>query len=550
MKIYYTGTSRTVPLQYGTVQSPSTNPVPHTHGTRQHTLIQQEYTPLTVPVLYTTHNMKKFCSCPSSVALWLIFQALLWTRAPGFSTTRSLAPFVTRSWSSRNNKLFIERRQDKTGAIKVASSLAASQSDPTIVAPPVNGVPPQESTNSVNNEYSNLSTASHNKSSLGIRRIEQFARLPVWPVWHGVLIWLVGRVLGAARAAQLEDAIGGRVCPNFYQYQETSPFIMLVHHCHTFHPLDPLRYFQRAAILPEGFPAHPHRGFITITYILSGGFVHRDSTGVRQEYGADTMRNQDNSGNRYQGKHTQWLVTGSGMLHEEMFDIHSSNIFTPSRQELFQIWLNVPARHKFDDPHSYLLGGDEETPTVVEESYIGDGGASSSSSKTLVLAGTYRNQSSAAPLLSDVALFHVTLSPGASWTYETPTAFGTAFVYVRKGSLTCVDSSSPTTNAATTIPVHHTAYLDTPTGEKGSSSSSVITVTADYGTGADFMFLAGRPLREPCVASGSMVMTSAAEIDEAYRDYQRGLFGQPWDHKLSDEEWQQHVASTKAQLAR
>lgn len=92
----------------------------------------------------------------------------------------------------------------------------------------------------------------------GARRIEKFTRLPVWPVWSGVLIWMVQRLLGDETAARLEDALTGRVCPNFFQYEETSPFVMLVHHCHSFAIWDPIRWVQRT-FFPEGFPAHPHR---------------------------------------------------------------------------------------------------------------------------------------------------------------------------------------------------------------------------------------------------------------------------------------------------
>ena len=86
-----------------------------------------------------------------------------------------------------------------------------------------------------------------------VESIEKNARLPVWPAWNGVLIFLVNRVLGDAAAAKLENTITGRVCPNFFEYQKTSPFIMLVHHCHSFAPWDPLRFFQRT-FFPEGFP--------------------------------------------------------------------------------------------------------------------------------------------------------------------------------------------------------------------------------------------------------------------------------------------------------
>jgi hypothetical protein len=122
-----------------------------------------------------------------------------------------------------------------------------------------------------------------------VAKVEKFARLPVWPVWMGVVIFVMSRVLGNEAAAKVEDALGGRVCPNFFNQetpQETnSPCIMLVHHRHSFWSWDLIRYIQQNFILPEGFPAHPHRGFTTSTYVLKGGFEHRDSLGVQQKYG-------------------------------------------------------------------------------------------------------------------------------------------------------------------------------------------------------------------------------------------------------------------------
>lgn len=105
-------------------------------------------------------------------------------------------------------------------------------------------------------------------SNRTVERIEKFSRLPVWPVWNGVFLFFVSRVFGEEAAANLENAIGGRVCPNFFQSERTSPFIMLVHHRHSFAPWDPLRHLQRT-FFPEGFPAHPHRGrcsFLTVIH--------------------------------------------------------------------------------------------------------------------------------------------------------------------------------------------------------------------------------------------------------------------------------------------
>lgn len=365
-----------------------------------------------------------------------------------------------------------------------------------------------------------------------VYRLEQFARLPVWPIWNGIGLWLLSQIAGTTIAAYWEDQITGRVGPNFYKYNETSPYIMLVHHCHSFSIVDPFRFLQRI-VFPEGFPAHPHRGFVTITYFIDGGFVHRDSMGVRQTYG----RIGESSHNQYNGKHTQWLITGKGLLHEEMFDLapgmENNKMMVNSRQELFQIWLNVPAKNKMDTPRSLLLGGDDETPLVV----IKNETTHEIISQTLVLAGTYQQKTSVAPLSSDLVLFHVTLQPSTIWEYTIPNSFATAFFYVRKGSLNC--PSIVGSDETITIPAHYTSYLDV-TGE---------IVRLQAGTdGADFMFLAGAPIDEPCVASGSMVMTSHREIEEAYRDYQNGYFGQPWDHKLPDSEWKDHVATNQKQI--
>ena len=354
-----------------------------------------------------------------------------------------------------------------------------------------------------------------------VARVEQFARLPVWPVVNGVVLWILQIVFGKAAAAAWEDKITGRVCPNFFEYKDTSPFVMLVHHCHSFAAWDPVRYIQ-ATFFPEGFPAHPHRGFITLTYILDGGFVHRDSVGVRQTYGGSLQTSNNGvlteaSSSNHQ-KHTQWLHTGSGMLHEEMFDNTSSGSWwKPKRQELYQLWLNVPRREKMDEPMTLLLGGPNETPLVQQ-----------TTSRTLVLAGSFAGGTAAAPIHSPLCILHVQVEPGGTWTYsEVVPHFETAMLYVRKGNgLEC---------ASTPIPVHSMAYL-----EKGIQGPFVLHNT-DRQNMVDFLFLAGDPLREPCFSSGSMVMSNPSEINQAYADYQMGLFGTPWDHKLSDDEWKQHV---------
>jgi len=243
---------------------------------------------------------------------------------------------------------------------------------------------------------------------------------------------------------------------------------------------------------------------------MKGGFIHRDSLGIKQLYGAEK---------RHKGKHTQWLTTGAGICHEEMWDIQPDKdglgFLQPSSQELYQLWLNVPSDKKMMPPRVDILGGEDETPTVVKES-------EDSKTETLVLAGTYDGKTSKAPCLSNISLFHVKMSPGSAWTYDIPETFRTAIIYVRTGSVMI---------GGRRVPPQYTAYL-------GYSGTDLEVSTSE---GADFLLMAGEPLNEPVAAQGSMVMNSPEEINLAYSDYQSGQMGAPWSEKLSDEEWMQHV---------
>ena len=140
-------------------------------------------------------------------------------------------------------------------------------------------------------------------------------RLPVWPVLPGALLTLLDILRVPQRySSYLESyVLGGRVAPaQFDDPMETSPFVMLVHHKHRFNgtPFDRLVLWATSKLLPAGFPAHPHRGFETLTLCMEGGMTHRDSFGVSQVYGAGA-----------EGGWAQWLRAGRGILHEEFWDV-------------------------------------------------------------------------------------------------------------------------------------------------------------------------------------------------------------------------------------
>lgn len=508
-------------------------------------------------------------------------------------------------------------------------------------------------------------------------RVERYARLPVWPVWTGVVLFFVGLVAGPERASQLEHYVGGRVCPMILEeppdkqeeqdeavdgmamtantgrssssggHRTRSPFLLLVHHNHNFWNWDVLFRFLTKQFLPEGFPSHPHRGFTTLTYFLpdtGGGFVHRDSMGIRQAYGStkrsSLRRNPLVLVNDPQSKYdhiAQWLFTGAGLLHEEMFDLSTNDDDDDnknSRHELYQLWINVPSRHKLDPPRADLLACGKDIPSITTQvrSPIFTGITKGNTpysylyatiSTVHVLAGSYYDaestltRSSTAPTMSDLNVLHVivraerkrpvspkkqqaSLEPYTDdnidngndrmdlaigehgdhndaipgWTYEIPTNFDTLMLYVRRGScqMTTVTTSQNAKgetrdkSRTTKVPIHSTVFLEKSILDSSNSrliSEKVIVTPTLADETVDLLVLAGQPLYEtystdsnglatsttlePLSMQGSMVMNYPQEIQEAYRDYQMGKMGQPWDHELTDEQWQQHVRSFPCQ---
>src|SRR5687767_3630282 len=74
-----------------------------------------------------------------------------------------------------------------------------------------------------------------------------------------------------------------------------------------------------------GFPAHPHRGFETVTYLLDGHMLHEDHLGHRGDLKSGGV---------------QWMTAGRGIIHSEMPQQERG------RMRGFQLWINLPAKEK------------------------------------------------------------------------------------------------------------------------------------------------------------------------------------------------------------
>lgn len=234
------------------------------------------------------------------------------------------------------------------------------------------------------------------------------------------------------------------------------PFLMLDH----FGSDDPDQYIA-------GFPAHPHRGFITLTYMLDGHMQHEDSMGNRGDLRAGGA---------------QWMKAASGVIHSEMPQQ------TAGLMRGFQLWINLPSHQKMADP-AYQEYSPDAIPAAT-----GDG------TRVRVLCGEHDGVTG--PIEdpeTEVLYLDVAVAAGAVFSRRIG-AGHTAFVNVFEGDAMIGE---------TALARHHLAVL---------GAGDAVEVRAG-GDGARFIVVAGRPIGEPVVQYGPFVMNTREEIEQAMRDY-------------------------------
>jgi len=228
-----------------------------------------------------------------------------------------------------------------------------------------------------------------------------------------------------------------------------------------------------------GFPAHPHRGFETVTYMLDGHMRHEDHLGHTGDL---------------KGGGVQWMTAGRGIVHSEMPQQEQG------RMRGFQLWINLPAKEKMK-PAGYRDIQPDEIPVVA----LAGGG------RVKVIAGTLEldGRSIAGPiggLATDPLYLDVELPAGGSFTHPIAQGYH-AFVYPFEGSVDVGPSG-----ASKRLPTHSAGVL---------TDGDAVTLTGGP-EGGRVILLAGRPLLEPIVQYGPFVMNTREEIEQAIRDYQNG----------------------------
>lgn len=224
-----------------------------------------------------------------------------------------------------------------------------------------------------------------------------------------------------------------------------------------------------------GFPDHPHRGFETITYMIAGRMLHRDSAGHEGLL--------ENGG-------VQWMVAGRGVIHSEIPQQEDGIM------EGFQLWLNLPAADKMTEPWYRDFSADALPVSTTPEGV-----------RVVVIAGESHGVTGAVqrpvtePVyldlhFSEASQFSQTLPPGHN-----------AFAYVYRGSIDIGD---------THVPAGRMALL-----ANDASTDGVLMRSRGE---SRVLLIAGRPLNERIVQYGPFVMNSEAEIHQAFDDYRAGRF--------------------------
>ena len=246
---------------------------------------------------------------------------------------------------------------------------------------------------------------------------------------------------------------------DYQRHPELSPFILLDH----FGPADFAPAEKR-----RGVGWHPHRGFETVTVLIDGEVEHQDTAGNGGLIGPGEV---------------QWMTAGSGLLHKEF---HSEKMTrSGGRFHGFQLWVNLPAKHKMSAPRYQTLTA-SDIPVL-------DG--------VRVIAGEFRGTKGPAKTFTPVTLLVAQLKKGESVQLGLRDGHSSA-LYIGQGKI-----------------------KDAAEGELVLLSRAGEDFLLEAESDAIVFVMSGAPIDEPVAGYGPFVMNTPQEIQQAYRDYQAGKLG-------------------------
>tara|TARA_Y100001970_G_scaffold58400_1_gene74133 strand:+ start:1171 stop:2007 length:837 start_codon:yes stop_codon:yes gene_type:complete len=223
-----------------------------------------------------------------------------------------------------------------------------------------------------------------------------------------------------------------------------------------------------------GFPAHPHRGIETVTYMLAGEFEHKDSTGGKGRMTAGDV---------------QWMKTGSGIIHSEMPAMREGKLHG------FQLWINMPAKTKMSKPEYHYIDADQMSVHIDNEK------------KVKVIAGKF--EKAEGPIKKhnvDPIYFDIELQQGKNFSSRIPLNHN-SFIYLIKGEIKVGD-------------MPHEKVKDSKLILLTQGDNLQVTALSN----AKFLLISGKPIGEKIARGGPFVMNTKQEILQAVEDYHSGTF--------------------------
>ncbi len=241
---------------------------------------------------------------------------------------------------------------------------------------------------------------------------------------------------------------------------------------------DPFLALSEDWFSSPGFAWHPHRGLETVTLVLDGVLEYGDNLG--------------NAGALTAGD-IQWLTAGRGIIHREL-------AYRDEHAHTLQLWVNLPSEAKMvDTRYQDLLAA--ERPVVAHDGVRVD-----------LISGDVDGVSGPAHTHRPTFGALVTVDPNRTHAHGLP-AGHRAFCHVLSGAVTI---------AGQAVRSGQTAWSDPIPG----ADASVLTIAAaDADHPSTVLIYSGQPIGERVVMRGPFVMNSKAEIQQAFRDFHSGRFG-------------------------
>lgn len=219
-----------------------------------------------------------------------------------------------------------------------------------------------------------------------------------------------------------------------------------------------------------GFPMHPHRGIETISLVVNGNMVHKDSLG-----------NEDG----ITDGEVQWMTAGSGILHEEKL---------PASDKMLgvQLWLNMPQKYKMAPPEYHSIKKEE-----IKEIPI-DGGI------LRLISGQYKEHKGFMGKYLPMDYYHIILNANNKFNIETEND-KSVLVFLLSGD---AKVAGETISEKTAVKLTNGNSID------------IESLHEDI----QILFISSDKLEEPVSWGGPIVMNTREELDLAFRELSEGSF--------------------------